>query len=89
MTDNTTNENKIFILADLWANYRTDENFEEFIKYNDLGLPLAYVLDNKIVELTEDAMRFVDETFTLLLSGLGVEDTGFTSLTELFENSQE
>lgn len=89
MTDKTTDENKILILADLWANYRTDENFEDFIKYNDLGLPLAYVLDNKIVEPTDDAMRFVDETFALLLAGLGLEDTGFTSLTELFDNSQE
>ena len=89
MTDKTTDENKILILADLWANYRTDENFQDFIQYNDLGLPLAYVLDNKIVEPTEDAMRFIDETYTLLLAGLGLEDTGFTSLTELFDNTQE
>jgi hypothetical protein len=27
------------ILADLWINYKYDDEFEDFIEYNDLGLP--------------------------------------------------
>jgi len=89
MTNETTNEDKILILADLWTNYRTDPNFEDFIKYNDLGLPLAYAIENEIVDFHIEAMGFISETFNLLLTGLGLVDTGFTSLTEMFEATEQ
>ncbi len=38
----TTFENKCAILADLWLNYKDNEELEDFVEYNDLGLPLAY-----------------------------------------------
>jgi len=81
---NTTFENKAEILADLWLNYKSDEAFEDFIEYNDLGLPLAYAFANQIVAKTDKLEKFIDETFDLLLSALEVEeDTGFESLDEL------
>lgn len=81
---NTTFENKAEILADLWLNYKDDEAFEDFIAYNDLGLPLAYAFANQIVTKTDNLQKFIDETFDLLLSGLEVEeDTGFESLDEI------
>ena len=79
----TTFENKALILSDLWMNYRTDEEFMDFVEYNDLGLPLAYLLANDIVKSTELAEKFINETFDLLLAGLGVEDTGFELLDDL------
>lgn len=80
----TTFENKCAILADLWINYRYDEQFTEFIAMNDLGLPLAYVLDTEIVVKTDMASKFVEETFQLLIDSLGIEeDTGFESLDDL------
>jgi hypothetical protein len=81
----TTMEAKLEILADLWMNYRDDEEFTDFISYNDLGLPLAYVLAHDIVKATALSNTFIEETFELLLSGLGVEDTGFESLNDLLE----
>ena len=81
----TTFSNKAIILADLWLNYRDDSNFKDFVEYNDLGLPLAYLLANGVVESNPIADKFVEETFDLLLSGLGVEDTGFELLDDLFE----
>ena len=33
---------KAGVLAELWINYRDDEDFTDFIEYNDIGLPLAY-----------------------------------------------
>lgn len=81
----TTFSNKTTILADLWLNYRDDSNFKDFVEYNDLGLPLAYLLANGVVESNPIADKFVEETFDLLLSGLGVEDTGFELLDDLFE----
>lgn len=78
---------KVAILAELWLNYRADEEFQDFIAYNDLGLPLAYAIDNEIVYATEAAMKFIEETFELLLSGFDVEDTGFECLDDLLEES--
>lgn len=74
---------KCDILADLWLNYRNDEEFVDFIEYNDLGLPLAYALSEGIVEKTPLAKTFVDETFDLLLAGLGIEDDGYTLFDEM------
>lgn len=79
----TTFENKCIILADLWLNYRNDDNFEDFIEYNDMGLPLAYALSEGIVKGTEASDKFIDETFDLLLAGMSIEDTGFDSLDDV------
>lgn len=73
------------ILADLWLNYRTDEEFEDFIEYNDLGLPIAYAYVTNMVKLNKPAEQMIDESFNLLLAGLGVEDIeeGYENLDDL------
>lgn len=72
------------ILADLWMNYRDDEEFLDFIEYNDLGLPLSYAFCNSIVEKTEMLETLINETFDLLLSALELQqDEGFESLDDL------
>jgi len=82
--ESTTYSNKIEILSELWSNYRHDEEFTDFVEYNDIGLPLAYLLSNEIVKKTEMSERFIEETFSLLLAGLGIdEDTGFENLDEI------
>lgn len=83
----TALSDKAIILADLWLNYRDEEAFIDFVEYNDLGLPLAYAIANGIVEASQTATEFVDETFRLLLAGLEVEDTGFESLDEIIDAS--
>ena len=85
----TTLANKVSILADLWLNYGDDETFEDFVSYNDLGLPLAYALDNNIIVANEKTIGFIEETFGLLLAGLDVEDTGFNTLNELLMLPEE
>jgi hypothetical protein len=83
-TVTTTFSNKAQILADLWTDYRDDEDFQDFIVYNDLGLPLAYALANGIIEESSLVENFIDETFSLLLLGLEIkEDTGFYTLEEI------
>jgi hypothetical protein len=80
----TTFFNKANILADLWMDYRDDEDFQDFIEYNDLGLPLAYALANNIIEENELVENFINETFSLLLLGLEIkEDTGFEVLEDV------
>lgn len=83
MEETTTPQNKAFILADLWMNFRDDEAFADFFEYNDLGLPIAYALVNNVVKPTPKSDGFIDETFLLLLASLGVEDTGFDNLDDI------
>jgi hypothetical protein len=81
----TSFENKINILSDLWLNYRDDEDFEDFITYNDIGLPIAFALSEGIVKGTEISDKFINETFDLLLTGLEMEDTeeGYDTLEDI------
>lgn len=86
LPEETTQSNKYDILADLWMNYRDDEEFKDFIEYNDLGLPLAYALSNQIVEPTPDSDKFINETFLLLLVAVGYEeDLGFDNLDDMLD----
>ena len=80
----TTFSNRCDILADLWMNYRESEQFQDFLEYNDLGFPLAYLLAQEIVISTQSAEMLVDETWELFLGALEKEDTGFESLDEVF-----
>jgi len=65
-------------------NYRGDEEFTDFLEYNDLGLPLAYAIASEIVASTPIAQAFVEETFDLFITGLGIEeDTGFDTLDDV------
>ena len=88
MEQGNTLENKVTILAELWMNYRDDEDLKDFVEYNDLGLPLAYFLMNELVLPTKQAEVYIDETYNLLIASLHVDDVEWTSLDELL-SSQE
>ena len=76
-------QNKITILAELWMNYRDDDELQDFVEYNDIGLPLAYLLMNEIVLPSEQSAIYINETYDLLVSSLTVEDREWESLDEL------
>lgn len=73
------------ILSELWMNYRNNETFEEFIEYNDLGLPMAHLIAENLVEATRQGEIYIDETFELLLNVLSIEDDNYDSLAEMME----
>lgn len=76
------------ILATLWNDHRDNMELQDFIEYNDLGLPLAYFVAQGLVSIIhDDARRYIDETFDLLLEATGNEDTGFESLDEIIVGS--
>lgn len=78
------------ILEDLWMNYRNDQNFEDYIEYNDLALPLAYAVANGLIEINEKIEPFINEAWDLLLKGFDIEDTGnFENLDELMDAAGE
>jgi hypothetical protein len=80
----TTFEAKCDILSRLWQEHRADEDFEDFVEYNDLGLPLAYFISEGVALPAPLAETYIGETFELLLAALDVEDTGFSDLGEVF-----
>ena len=76
-------QNKITILAELWMNYREDEELEDFIEYNDIGLPLAYLLMNEIVLPSDESAIYINETYDLFVSSLAIPDKEWESLDEM------
>ena len=86
----TTFDNKASILADLWLNYRQDEEFADFIEYNDIGLPLAYAIANDIVKTTDLATKFINETFDLFVEALGYGvDSGWSDLDSMLSGKDD
>jgi len=83
-------ETKCLILSDLWINYKNDEALEDFVEYNDLGLPLAYFINTELVKPNEEAFPYIDETYDLLVESLGLDpEEEFSSLAEMLEKSEE
>jgi hypothetical protein len=77
------------ILGKLYSVYKDDEEFKDFIEFNDLGLPLAYFVAENLCEVADDGARYITETWALFLAGLNLEDTGFSDLDEVFESAEE
>ena len=85
MANKTPYNYQFQILSSIWLEFRDEEDFAEMFEFADLGFPLAYAIDNKIVESTNQAEKLIQETFALLLETLEVEDTGFDTAEELLE----
>lgn len=88
-------QTKCNILADLWENYRDEETFDDFIEYNDLGLPMAYMLREGLVnEVTETGQLYINETFNLFIAALTIKEeeiedgTSLDSLLDMAEKKQ-
>lgn len=91
MTDSTspTFSDKCQVLADLWYNYRGDEQFDDFIEYNDIGLPLAYLITEDICKPTEIASKYIEETYSLLIEALGASDSEvYESIDQMLGDSE-
>ena len=80
----TTYKNKCDILGQLWQDYREETDFEDFVQYNDLGLPLAYLISQEIVKSSPQAEIYVNETFELFILALEADpDEEYESLEDL------
>jgi hypothetical protein len=79
---------KCNVLAELWFSYRDDEEFKDFIEYNDIGLPLAYFINSEIAKPTGIAEQYINETYDLLTQALKVSDTvPYESLDDMLSES--
>ena len=78
-------DKKIVILADLYTRYQDDEDMGDFFEYNDLGLPMAYMISEELVSIKDRGMLYIEETWSLLLEALEVSDMGFENLDQLLK----
>lgn len=85
----TTDENKISILADFYSKYRDDEEMEDFFDYNDLGLPMAYLVSEDLVSIKDKGNIYISETWALLLESLEIQDMGFENLEQVLSFAQK
>jgi hypothetical protein len=80
----TNFESKALILGQLWINFKKDDEWIDFMEYNDLGLPLAFAFAEGIVNHTPTLEQYINETWDLFLAGLDIEDLGYESLEDIF-----
>ena len=66
-------DRKVGVLADLYLNYRDENQFKEFAEYNDIGLPIAHLVHTGLCSMNKEAELYVEETYDLLVSAMGVD----------------
>lgn len=85
---NTDFSKKCDILTQFWMQYRDEEVFESYCEYNDLGLPLAFAINEGIVKTTDQAEAYINEAYDLLCETLGVEIKIYDSLDDMFMGAE-
>lgn len=83
----TNIEKQCEILANFYLNYKTDGSAKDFIEFNDIGLPLAFLTSEGLCTPTDQAIIYINETFNILLGSMGLEDTGFDSLEHILDTA--
>jgi len=81
--------NRCEILGLFYSQYRDEKDFQDFMEFNDLGLPLAYFVSEDLCDVSDDGVRYINETFDLFLASLELKDTGFSNLADVFEAAGE
>lgn len=66
---------KAGLLGQLWIDYRDNEDFSVFMEYNDIGLPLSYVVAEGLVPgLTNLGEDYINETLEMFLKLLEITE---------------
>jgi len=64
---------KCLILSEVHAESSLNPELTDFRNYNDIGLPLAYLVYNEMVDIKDESKRYIDETYDMLCKGLGID----------------
>lgn len=85
-----TLEDKIAILSELWLDYKDMDGMQDFVEYNDIGLPLAYAIDAGLSEITSDGIVFIEETYKMLVESFELDlNEDFFSLSQMLNQVEE
>ena len=79
----TSFETKCEILGDFWFEHRKEEEFAEFVEYCNIGLPLAFMVDNGQATITEDGKEFINFAWETFCASL------FLDSEDKFENAHD
>ncbi len=77
-------KNRCDILGSFWDTYKDEVDWEDFIEFNDLGLPLAYFVSQALCDVSDDGVKLINNTWESLMDTLELEDTGFSNLNDVF-----
>ena len=70
-------------IGQLWIEFREDEDFKNFMEYNDLGCPMAYMVAQGLIkDLTPLGEEMISETFGMFIKLINVTEEEIDSLTE-------
>lgn len=68
---------KCDILAEVHIESGFNPNLNEFRKYNDIGLPLAYLIHQDLVEPKgEEALKYIEDTWRMFCESLEIDPNG-------------
>jgi hypothetical protein len=82
-------DRKIGVLADLYLNYRDEDQFKEFADYNDIGLPIAHLVHTGLCNMNKEAEVYVEETYDLLISAMGVDpELDYQTIDDMLESME-
>jgi len=80
---------QVEILGQLHVQYQDAFlELKDFVEFNDIGLPLAYLASEGLCDISDDGRRYVAETWELFLTSVGVQDVGFEDLHDVFRRAQ-
>lgn len=75
---------KTGILAQLWIDFREDEDFSAFMSYNDIGVPMAYYVAEGLVNgLTPLGEQYIEETIDMMFKLLDITEEEVSALDEI------
>ena len=73
------------ILAELWEEYKDVDTFQEFYYINEIGLPLAWAVNQGLCQPSIEGINYIEHTFKNLMLWYEIEDTGFETLDEVMD----
>jgi hypothetical protein len=78
---------KAEIIFEFINEYSYQEVFEDFFTYNDLGVPMAVMIVNELIEINEKGQEVFDETWLSLCEELNDADPNYDyeSLAEMLD----
>jgi hypothetical protein len=75
---------KTGVLAQLWIDFREDDNFSAFMDYNDIGVPMAYYVSEGLVNgLTTLGEQYVEESLEMMFKLLDITEAEIDELDEI------